>query len=163
MDINRYETKNVHQLFSTSHKNVAVAAADYVSSGKWSCRCSALRCGQFLVAVFLANGLYFLAQWSGDTVQGLAAFAATSAFVYIGLAIQSKRAALALLNVIVVPIVFAAAYAGFNGAPEWLTISFVLHGSITALQVESVDTDLSNGLFLWSFFNSTMTILLLLG
>jgi hypothetical protein len=163
MDINRCERKNLHPLFSTSHKNVAVAEVDVVSLGKLSCRCSAQRVGQLLVAAMLAGGLHFLAQWSGDVVQALAAFAAISAFGNIGLAMESKRAAQALLNVIAVPIVFAAAYAGFNGAPEWLTISFVLHGSITALQIESVDKELRGGLFLWSVFNSTMSILLLLG
>jgi hypothetical protein len=136
--------------------------AGHVWSDSRLCKSSALRCGQFLGAAILACGLYLLNLWSGDGVRLLVVLAATSALLYISLAVQSRTRALVLLNLFAVPILFATAYAGLHVATAWLIGSFFLHGSLIAYQLASVDKELVGGLFCWSIFNSAMALLLLL-
>lgn len=153
------EFKKWYQEYSPSHENTA----GHVFLRNLLCRGTAIRSGQFFGAALLAYGLYFLNLWSGDGVRLLVALAATSALVYIGLATQSRTGTLALLNLAAVPILVATAYAGMNVAADWLILSFILHGSLTAVQLSSVDKDLRGGLFCWSGFNGAMALLLLLG
>ncbi len=121
-----------------------------------------VRCGQFLGAVLLARGFTSLAFWSGDSLRLLAALAATSALLYIGLAVQSRNGFQGLLNLLALPILFATAYAGLQVAVEWLILSFVLHGILTAVQLASAPKDMRGGMFCWSVFNSVMALFLLL-
>ena len=155
------EFKKWYQVHSPSQENSGRIMAGQVLSGKWI-RGAAIRCGQFLGAALLANGLYLLNLWSGGGVWLLAAFSATSALVYIGLAMQSRTGTLALLNLFAAAILFATAYAGMTVAAEWLIVSFILHGCVTSMQLSSVDKDLSGCLFCWSVFNSAMALLLLM-
>ncbi len=151
------------QICSPSQNNSDGVVTDHVLSEKLFCRCTVVRCVQVIVTALIAGGFYLLNLWSGDGVRLLVALAATSALLYIGLAVLSQTRTLVLLNLLAVPILFAAAYAGMSVAAEWLISSFILHGSLTALQLSSVDKDLSNSLFFWSVFNSVMALLLLLG
>ena len=157
------EFKKWYQVHSSSQENVGGMIVDHVLSGNWINRSTIIRCGQFLGAALFANALYLLNLWSGDGVRLLVALSATSALVYIGLAMQSRTGALAILNLIAVPILFATAYAGMNLATEWLIVSLILHGCVTAVQISSVDKELSGWLFSWSVFNSAMALFLLLG
>jgi len=157
------EIKKWSQIYSSSQQNSARVMSGHVLSEKLFCRFTLVRCGQALGAALLASGFYLLSSWAGDGVRLLVVFAATSALLSIGLAVQSRTKALALLNLLAAPLLFATAYAGMMVAAEWLIVSFILHGSLTALQFSSVDKDLAGGLFCWSVFNSTMALLLLLG
>lgn len=158
-----FEIKKWHQTYSPSHQSVAGIMSGHLFSGNLISRTVAVRSSQFLGAALLAYGLYLLNIWAGDGVRLLVALSATSALLYVGLAIQSRTLTLALLNLLAVPSLFAAAYAGMNIAAEWLIASFILHGSITALQRSSVDNDVSGGLFCWAVFNGAMAFFLLLG
>lgn len=151
------------QICSPSQNNSDGVVTDHVLSEHLFCRCTVVRCVQVIGTALIAGGFYLLNLWSGDGVRLLVALAATSALLYIGLAVLSQTRTLVLLNLLAVPILFSAAYAGMNVAAEWLISSFILHGSLTALQLSSVDKDLSDNLFCWSVFNSAMALLLLLG
>ncbi len=163
MNKNNTEFKEWCQLYLSTQKTVAGVIPGRVLSGSRSCRCTVVRCGQFFGAALLAYGIYLLNLMAADGVRLLAALAATSALVHIALAIQSRTGALALLNLFAVPILFATAYAGQNVATVWLIVSFILHGSVTAVQLSSVDKNLSGSLFCWSVFNSAMALFLLPG
>ncbi len=157
------EFRKWHHVYSPSQQRTDRVMFGHVVSENLFCRCTLARCGQLLGAALLAYGFYFLNLWSGDGVRLLVALAATSTLLYIGMAIQSRTRALALLNLFAVPILFATAYAGMNVAAEWLILSLILHGSLSALQLSAVDKNLRGGLFCWSVFNSAMALLLLLG
>ncbi len=157
------EFKKWYQIYSSSQESSAGTMADHIWAGDLFCRCTIARCGQFFGAALFAYGLYFLNLLAGDGVRFLVALAATSSLVYIGLAMQSRTGTMAIFNLLAVPILFATAYAGLNIASEWLIVSYILHGSVTAVQLGSVDKDLSGGLFCWSVFNSAMALFLLLG
>ena len=157
------ELKKWYWAHSPSLENSTWALASQRLSEYLFCKGTVIRCGQFLAAVLLAGGIYLLNLWSGDGVRLLVVLAAVSAFLYIGLAMQSRTRTLALLNLIAIPILFMTAYAGLNGAAIWLIVSFILHGSFSAGQLSAVDKDLHGGLFCWSVFNSEMALLLFLG
>ena len=146
-----------------SQENTIWALAGHILSENLFCRGTLVRCVQFCGAALLASGLYLLNLWCGDGVRLLVALAAVSAVLYIGLAVQSQTRTLVLLNLLAVPILFMTAYAGLNVASEWLIVSFLLHSSLIAVQLSSVDKDLHDGLFCWSVFNSAIALLLLLG
>ena len=157
------EFKKWYQVSLPSQENAGGAVADHLLSGNWTYRGTIIRCGQLLGASLFAGALYLLNFWSGDGVRLLVALSATSALVYIGLAMQSRTGVLALLNLLAAPIIFATAYAGMNVVTEWLIVSYILHGCVTAVQISSIDRGLSGWLFSWSVFNSAMALLLLLG
>jgi hypothetical protein len=157
------EYKKWRQIYSPEQGSSAGLMSDYVWTENLFSRQTIVRSALSFVAALFAGGLYLLNLWSGDGVWLLAAFAATSVFVYIGLAIQSRTGFLVLLNVLAVPIVFAAAYAGMSVASEWLIFSFMLHGCVAAVQLASSDKDLKGFLFFWSVFSSAMALFLLLG
>lgn len=157
------ELKKWYQACSLSHKAPVGVMSGHLLAGNSICRCTVIQWGQFVVAALLAGGVWLLNLWCGDGVRLLVALAATSAFIYIGLAILSRTGTLVFLNLIAVPIIFATAYAGLNVATEWLIISFTMHGSLTAVQLSSIGEDLSGCLFFWSAFNSAMVLFLLLG
>ena len=157
------EIKKWNQIYSPAQQNTSGAMVGHVLAEKLFCRATLVRCGQVFGAALLATGFYQLNSWVNDGVRLLVIFAAISALLYIGLALQSQTKALALLNLLAGPLLFATAYAGMTVAGEWLVVSFILHGSLTALQFTSVDKDLGGGLFCWSIFNSAMALLLLLG
>lgn len=157
------EFKKGPQIYSPSQEIPAGVISGHILTGNLSRRRTIARCGQFFVAALLAGGLYFLNLWAGGGGWLLAALAATSAFAYVGLAIESRTVFLALLNLFAAPILFATAYAGMSIASEWLIVSFLLHGSVTAVQLSSIDKDLSGALLFWSAFNSAMALFLLLG
>ena len=156
------EFKKWHQVSSPSQESTGGTVAGHILSGNWIHRGTIIRCGHFLGAALLAGSLYLVNLWSADGVRLLVALSATSALVYIGLAMQSHTGVLALLNLLAAPIIFATAYAGMN-VTEWLIVSFILHGCVTAVQISSIDKDLSGWLFCWSVFNSAMALFLLLG
>jgi hypothetical protein len=154
--------KKWSQICLPSEENPNRVKSDLISIENLSGRPTIAQCGQFSVAAMFAGGFYLLNIRSGDGVWLLAALAATSTFVYVGLAMQSRTGTMALFNLLAIPIIFATAYAGMSAA-GWLIFSFLLHGSITALQLSSLDKGLTGGLFFWSAFNSTMALFLLLG
>ena len=157
------EDKKWYQIYSYSHESNAGVIVDHILTRDLFCQRTIIRCGQFLVAALLDGGLYLLNTWFGDGVWFLSSLAATSAFVYIGLAIQSRTAALVLLNIFASPIIFATAYAGMGVATGWLIVSFISHGSVTIVQLSSIDKDLRSLLLFWSAFNSAMALFLLFG
>jgi len=111
------------------------------------------------LAALTAGILHHLATGSGDVAALLNVMAAIAAFAYIGLAIQSRNGTQALLNVLAAPVIFAAAYTGFLGDPAWLTVSFTLHGIISALQIKHVDKDLQAILIPWAVFCGVLVVL----
>jgi len=157
------EFKKWCQIYLPSEERSAGAKFVHKLTGNLLNAHTLVRCGQLIVAALFAGGFYLLNLWSGDGVRLLAALAATSSFIYVGMAIQSRTGTLALLNLFAVPILFATAYAGMSVASGWLIISFAFHGSISAVQRSSIDEDLRGGLFFWSAFNSAMALILLLG
>lgn len=162
MNKTNIDFKKWSQIYLSSEESPDRVKTNLISTGDLSGRLTIAKCGQFSVAALFAGGLYLLNIRFGGGVWVLAALAGASTFVYVGVAMQSRTRAMALLNLLAIPIIFATAYAGMSDA-GWLIFSFLLHSSITSLQLSSVDKDLSSGLFLWSAFNSTMALLLLLG
>jgi hypothetical protein len=156
------EFKKWYQVHSSSQVSASGIMDGHILPRNWISISAIIRCGQFIGSALLAGGLCLMNIWTGDGVRLLVVLSATSALVYIGLAMQSRTGAFALLNLIAVPSLFATAYAGMNVAAEWLIISFILHGSVCAVQISSLDKDLSNWLFCWSVFNSVMALFLLL-
>ena len=157
------EFKKWNQIYSPSQPGTTEIIPGHALSESLLNRAVLVRCSQILGAVLLACGLYFLNLWTGDGMRLLVAMSAVSAFLYIGLALQSRTKAMALLNLLAVPILFATACTGLNVAATWLIASFILHGSLSGMQLSSIDKDLRGGLFCWSVFNSAMALLLLLG
>ena len=157
------ESKKWDWTYAPSQKNTPFAQAGHLLSESLLSRGTLARSGQLFGTALLAYGFYFLNLWAGEGTLLLVALAATSAFLYVGLALQSRTRALVLLNLFAVPILFVTAYVGMTVAAEWLVLSFILHGSITALQLSAVDKDLRGGLFCWLVFNVAMALLLLLG
>jgi hypothetical protein len=159
--MNRQTYKIMHgQTFSHSWKT----ANRKLDNQAWSQHCCFCRSicayyGQFTVSALSAGMLYQLSTWSGDAAALLNVLAAVSAFAYIGLAIQSRTGTQALFNVLATPIVFASAYAGFEGDPAWLTISLALHAAISALQIKLFDQDLQKLLVLWAVFCGVLVVL----
>lgn len=163
MNKSTIEFKKWYQICLQSEESTARAKPGHELIPTSSGRLTIVKCGQFFSSVLAAGGFYLLNRWSGDGVWLLAALAASSAFVYIGLAMLSRTRAMALLNVMAMPFIFASAFAGMTAAGGWLAVSYILHGSVTAVQLSSVDEGLSGCLFFWSVFCSAMTLLLLLG
>ena len=155
------EFKNWHQTYSSSQESPVRVILDHILAGDLFSRHAIARCGQFFAAALLAGGLYLTTFWSGGGVWLPVALAATSAFVYIGLAMQCRTGAQALLNLLAAPIIFATAYAGMSVGTGWLVISFILHGSVAAVQLSAIDKGLRGFLLFWSAFNSAMALFLM--
>jgi hypothetical protein len=162
MKKNIIESQIWHQI-NSSQESSTKDLPDHILVGKMHRKCTLEHCGHFFVAALLAGGVYFMNLWTGDGLWLLAALAATSAFVYIGLAIQSQTGSLVLLNLIAAPFLFASAYAGMIVAPGWLIVSFLLHGSVSAVQLATIERDLRSFMLIWSAFNSAMALFMLLG
>jgi hypothetical protein len=157
------EFKKWNQIYLPSQPGTSEIIPGHALSEWLFNRVVLVRCIQILGAVLLSCGLYFLNLWTGDGMRLLVAMSAVSAFLYIGLALQSRTKSLALLNLLAIPILFATACTGLNAASAWLIASFILHGSLSAVQLSTVNQDLRGGLLCWSVFNSAMALLLLLG
>jgi hypothetical protein len=160
MNKTNVELKKSCQIYLASEKHSSTAKFDHILTGDMFNAHTLVRCGQLIATALIAGGVYLLNLWSGDGVRLLAALAATSSLIYIGLAIQSRSGVLALINLLAVPILFTSAYAGMSISTGWLIVSFLLHGCVTAVQFSTVVNDLRGGLFFWSVFNGAMALFL---
>jgi len=156
------EINKWHRVCWPSQDRTSRLTSDHVFSGIRINRETIVRCGQFSGAVLIAVGFYLPNLWSDDGMRLLVTLSATCALLYIGLAVESRSGALALFNLLAAPILFMTAYAGMI-VTEWLILSFILHGSVTAVQHSYFDNDLRGWMFCWTVFSSTLAVFLLLG
>jgi hypothetical protein len=162
MNKDRTLLKKWHQSFTPSQNGTSGFSVHSFSETLIS-KGTLVRVSQLTGATLLAYWFFRLNLWTDDGVRLLAVLAATSALVYLWLALESHSKTQALLNLVAVPILFAAGYAGVSAAVGWLIASFILHGNITALQISACDKEMRGGLFCWSVFNTALAIFLLLG
>jgi len=123
-----------------------------------------LRADHPLIITFLSSGAaictYQLnAQYSPDGIV-LAALAGTSAWLLIGLAMESSNLTIMILNLLTAPLVFALAYASLSGPNYFMIAAFAALALVLANQIVGADKSVDKQVFCLTLYSASLTLLL---